>query len=66
MQLSEYKKGDRVKYIFLGDYDGVVTDTHKKHGSPFISIRLDNRPPIEFNCGHINVLALSPKYLELI
>jgi hypothetical protein len=66
MNLSEYKNGDRVKYVFLGDYDGTIINDHKKHGSPYLVIELDNRPPAEFNGGEFEVLALTADYLELI
>ena len=63
MQLSEYKKGDRVKYVFLGDYEGKVINTH--NGS-VLTIMLDKRPPVEFNMGHLRVMALGPNYVELL
>jgi hypothetical protein len=66
MNLSEYKNGDRVKYVFLGDYDGTIINDHKKHGSPYLVIKLDKRPPVKFNSGELEVLALTADYLELI
>ena len=63
MELSKYKKCERVKYVFLGDYEGKVINTHD--GS-ILTIMLDKRPPVEFNMGHLEVLALGPNYVELI
>jgi len=62
MKISDYKIGDRVKYIFLGDYDGVIThvDTH------IAIIELDKPAPVAFNMGGCQVIALGEKYLELI
>ena len=67
MKLSEYKIGDRVKYVFLGDYDGTVTAIYGKSShAPWLSIELDNAAPVEFNTGKRGVLAIGPTYVQLI
>jgi len=63
MKLSKYKEGDRVKYIFLGDYDGEVIKNHSGH---MLTIRLDKAPPVQFNMGNLEVIALGPNYVELL
>ena len=62
MKMSDYKIGDRVKYIFLGDYEGVVT----QEGKSIVLIELDKPAPVQFNTGSRGVMALGPSYLELI
>ena len=66
-KLSEYKIGDRVKYVFLGDYDGTISKVFGKGSpQPWLLIDLDRAAPVEFNTGKHDVLALSPDYIELI
>ena len=65
-QLSEYKVGDRVKYIFLGDYDGTVSAIHGDSTSVLLSIELDNPAPVKFNMGNTGVIAIGPAYIEPI
>lgn len=67
MKLSEYKIGDRVNYIFLGDYDGTVSAIHQTFGAePLLSIKLDKSAPVQFNMGSHDVVAMCPDYIELI
>ena len=66
MKLDKYKKGDRVKYIFLGDCEGVVKSKTTKLGMTYLIITLDKPAPIEFNMGNRDVMALGPSYVELI
>ena len=67
MKLSEYKIGDRVKYIFLGNYEGEVTQIHQTWGhEPVLSIRLDKPAPDKFNMGGCDVIALGPNYINPI
>lgn len=67
MKLSEYKKGDRVEYVFLGNYDGEVTEIHKTWGlEPVLSIRLDKSAPDKFNMGGRDVVALDSSYIKPI
>lgn len=67
MKLSEYKKGDRVKWNLFDGYEGFVCDIHQTFKEePLLTIILDKPAPMKFNMGGRDVIALKPECVELI
>ena len=67
MKLSEYKKGDRVKWNLFDGYEGFVGEIHQLlTEEPLLTIILDKPAPMKFNMGGSDVMAIKSECIELI